>query len=157
MLVVTACGLGLARVAPGTFGTLFGVALAVPLAHAPGPPYWAWLFLAVLVLLLVGWALGGWAERFFGGKDPGAVVIDEVAGYLVTVGVWAAVFDRPLGFWGHVAAFVLFRIVDILKPPPGRRVERLPGGLGVMMDDIVLALYSGAALCGLGWLEFEWL
>ena len=84
-------------------------------------------------------------------------MIDEVAGYLVTVATFALVFARPLTFEGHVAAFVLFRVVDILKPPPGRQLERLPGGLGVMLDDIVLALYSGVALAGLGWCEFEWL
>lgn len=156
-MLVTVCGLGLLPKVPGTFGTLGGFALAVPLAYAPGPPYWAWLLLATGALLLIGVALGGWAERYFGRKDPPPFVLDEVAGYLVTVAVFAVFFPGPLSFPGHVAAFLLFRAADILKPPPGRRIERLPGGLGVMMDDIVLALYSGFALALLRYWGFAWL
>lgn len=157
LLLVSGGGLGLSPVAPGTFGTLGGVALAVPLAYVPGLPLWAPLAIAAGILLAAGVPLGTWAERHLGGKDPGPVVIDEVAGYLVTVAVFAVCFDRPLAFGGHVAAFVLFRIVDVLKPPPGSWCEKLPGGLGIMLDDVVLGLYSGGALALLGWMRFPWL
>ncbi|MAE75960.1 MAG: phosphatidylglycerophosphatase A [Planctomycetes bacterium] len=155
--VLTFCGLGLAPVAPGTFGTLGGVLLAIPIVLIPGVPGWLGLLAAAALAVALGVALGGFAERHFDCKDPGQVVIDEVAGYLVTVAAWDLAFGRPLTFAGHCAAFLLFRAADILKPPPGRWLEQLPGGWGVMLDDVVLALYSGAALCGLGWLGFTWL
>jgi len=155
--ILTSGGLGLAPVAPGTFGTLGGVALAVPLVYVPGLPYWATLLAVTTLLVGVGVVLGTIGERIFGGKDPGQIVLDEVAGYLVTVAVFAFFHGRGLQFGGHVAAFLLFRVADILKPPPGRALEKLPGGLGVMMDDVVLALYSGAALAALGDWGFAWL
>lgn len=156
--LVTFFGLGLAPLAPGTFGTLGGVALAVPLAHAPWLPAWVWLLIATGMLTCLGIALGEWAERHYGRKDPGQFVIDEVAGFLVTVAVFDVFFRRPLDLYGYVAAFLLFRTADILKPPPGRRLEGLSFGLGVMLDDVVLALlYSGPALALLGWMGFTWL
>ncbi|MFQ5503269.1 MAG: phosphatidylglycerophosphatase A [Planctomycetota bacterium] len=158
ILLVSCFGLGLAPVAPGTFGTLGGVALAVPLAHAPWLPYWLWLLVATGLLTLLGIVLGEWAERYFGRKDPGQFVIDEVAGYLVTIAVFDVFFRRPPELYGYVAAFLLFRAADILKPPPGRRLEALAFGLGVMLDDICVALcYSGPALALLGWMGFTWL
>jgi len=156
VLAVSFFGLGLAPVAPGTFGTFGGIALAVPLARVPGP-FWIWALAAVVVLLLLGIALGPWAERRWRLKDPGAVVLDEVAGYLVTVAIFDLFHARPLQWGGHLLAFLLFRIADIGKPPPGRRVEHLPGGWGVMLDDIVVALYSGGALAFFGSWGVPWL
>ena len=156
MLVMTSGGLGLSKFAPGTFGTLGGVALAMLLEYIPGVPAWLPAALAAFVCCGIGIALGSWAERYFGAKDPGAVVLDEVAGYLVTVAIFSAVTGRAPTFSGHVVAFVLFRIADISKIWPGRRVEELPRGWGVMLDDVVLAVYSGAVFAILGLQGESW-
>ncbi len=155
LLILSFGGLGLAPIASGTFGTLGGIVLAVPAVYLPVLPYWVWLLLLSLLCLALGVALGPWAEAFFGLKDPGAIVIDEVAGYLITVMVFALGTGRILDWKGHLAAFLLFRVADILKPPPGRQLEILPGGWGVMLDDMAVAIYSGGALLAgglLGWL-----
>lgn len=86
-------------------------------------------------------ALGVWAaghaERFFGRIDPSQVVIDEVVGQMITF------LARPEASWKSLlAGFVLFRILDVVKPFPARRAERLPQGWGVMLDDIVAGVYS---------------
>jgi len=151
-------GLGLAPIASGTFGTLGGIAIAVPLEYAPGLPYWLWLLVVSAVLTAVGVWLGNWAEVYYGKKDPGEVVLDEVVGYLVTVAVFDFFIARRLTFWSHVVAFLLFRAADVVKPPPGRRLERVGGGLGIMLDDIAVAfVYSGPLFAALGALGFTWL
>lgn len=150
-LTVSFFGLGLAPVASGTFGTLGGVVIAVPLAYAPGLPYWAWLSIATLITTLIAVALGPWAEKFYGLKDPGAIVLDEVGGYFVTLAVYDIILGgaADFGWQGHLAAFLLFRIGDILKPSPARNFEKLPGGWGVMLDDLVAGAYAGLVLVGL--------
>lgn len=156
LLVLTVGGLGLVRFAPGTFGTLGGVVLAVALEpFVTGRTYGVVLLALVLVMMLVGVALGSWAERWFDKKDAGAIVLDEVAGYCVTVAISVLWIGQHPSLIGHVAAFVAFRIFDITKPWPGKEIERVPAGLGVMLDDVVLALYSGPvlALLSLGFPE----
>jgi phosphatidylglycerophosphatase A len=156
-LLVSCFGLGFVPVASGTFGTLGGVGLALALAYLPGLPYAAWLLLATAVLFAAGIPLGDWAGRRYG-KDPSEFVLDEVAGYLVTVAVFAAVFGRPLQSWqGHAIAFVLFRAADVLKPQPARRLESLPGGLGIMADDLMAGVYAGGVLALAGWWGLAWL
>ncbi len=90
-------------------------------------------------------ALGVWAaghaERFFDRIDPGEVVIDEVVGQIIT---FLARPDAPGKYL--LAGFILFRIFDVVKPFPVRRAERLPGGWGIMLDDVVAGVYSLAAL-----------
>jgi phosphatidylglycerophosphatase A len=98
--------------------------------------------IAILVLFLLGAWSGTVAERHFGGVDPGPVVIDEVMGMLVTL------FMHPVGWPGAIAAFLLFRAFDILKPYPADRLERLPGGVGVMADDGMAAIYANLGLWG---------
>lgn len=137
-------GLGYAPIAPGTFGTLGGVALAALFGYT-WPEYYLPLCLSFAALFtLLGRPCGDWAEKHFGRKDPGAFVLDEVAGYLVTV-AWP-VF---LGWNQLLVGFLLFRIFDIFKPPPARRLESLPGGLGIMIDDIVAGLWALAIMFGL--------
>jgi phosphatidylglycerophosphatase A len=80
------------------------------------------------------------AERHFGRIDPGQVVVDEVAGMLVTL------FLVRVGWLGAFGAFLLFRIADIVKPYPANRLERLPGGLGIMADDVMAGIYANVAL-----------
>ena len=134
---VTSCGLGHAPFAPGTFGTLGGVALAA-LALFTWPEHYLELVLGMAVLVTLGCAAaGGWAERRFGRKDPGAFVADEVAGYLVAV-AWI-----PAPGWAHlVAAFFASRLFDIVKPWPARRLEKLPKGWGIVVDDLVAGVYG---------------
>lgn len=132
-------GLGYSPFAPGTAGTL-GPALLAPLLPASAPFLWIDLG-ALLVVAAVSIALGPWAERCYGRKDPSPFVLDEVAGYLVTV----LATTRPT--WSaSLLAFFLFRVVDVVKPFPASRMERLPGGFGILLDDVFAALWSLAAL-----------
>ena len=136
-------GLGRAPFAPGTFGTLGGVALAVLALALPS----GWTLHTALALLaggmfLTGIALGNRAEKR-GKQDPGEFVWDEVAGYLVTL-VGHDLHARPVLALG--AAFVAFRLFDILKPWPVSTCDRMGGGLGIMLDDIVAGLYANATL-----------
>jgi phosphatidylglycerophosphatase A len=127
-------GLGLIPVAPGTFGTLAGVALAVAL---PGD---AALAAAAAFLLVAGVPLASAADRPHAGRDPPLFVLDEVAGYLLCV------IGLPRAWWCLAVAFVAFRVFDIAKPWPVRAAERLPGGLGVMADDVVAAAFAHVVL-----------
>lgn len=145
--LATGFGIGHAPVAPGTFGT----ALAVPIAWSVSAlPQWGYLALCAAVTLLAVWAAGR-AGRVFGEHDAGRIVIDEVAGFLCTM-VLVSRAD-----WALLAAgFVLFRIADIVKPPPARWIdEQLGGGAGVVLDDVVAGGFAAVALWGLdrsGWL-----
>jgi phosphatidylglycerophosphatase A len=100
---------------------------------------------AALSIFFVGAWAAGRAEKFFGRTDPGHVVIDEVAGQLITF------LARPDASWKWLlAGFVLFRFFDVVKPFPARRAERLRGGWGIMTDDVLAGLYGMAALLVLG-------
>lgn len=136
-------GSGLFRFAPGTMGTLMAVPFALLLGRLPLPAHGA----AVFLLFLAGvWCCGA-ASRALGRKDPGGIVWDEMVGFWLTV----ALLPPAWGWW--LAAFGLFRFFDILKPWPIRQVERrFAGGLGIMLDDIVAALYAMLALAGLQYL-----
>jgi len=140
-ILATSFGLGYAPVASGTFGTLGGVALAA-LFGWTWPQHYLWLCLVTAaVLTVIGKPIGDWAEKRYGRKDPGEFVLDEVAGYLV-----AAAWVTFLG-WPHlIAAFFAFRLTDIVKPPPARQMEKLPGGLGIMLDDIIAGLWALAIM-----------
>lgn len=92
------------------------------------------------IVTLAGLWAAGRAERMLGGKDPGAIVIDEVAGMTLSV------LAFPLTVPTLAVGFVLFRVFDIVKPFPARASQRAPGGLGVMVDDLIAGLYALAAL-----------
>jgi phosphatidylglycerophosphatase A len=138
-LVAIACstvfGVGYVPVAPGTAGSAVGLLLWWLMPPVPA------IHLAVIALLS---AVGIWSATavapHFGKADPGHVVIDEVVGVLITL-LW-----NPVGLGGGVAAFFLFRFFDIVKPFPARRLERLHGGLGVMADDAMAAVYANVVL-----------
>jgi phosphatidylglycerophosphatase A len=144
--IATGLGSGLSPVAPGTAGTIAAVVPAIFLARL-SPDH------AVLQLAIIGavsaagiWA-AGIAAREFGVEDPGQVVIDEFAGYFVSIAL------LPPGWTTLVAGFVLFRIFDVTKPPPCRRAERLPGGLGIVADDLMAGVYANLSirvLCAAG-------
>jgi phosphatidylglycerophosphatase A len=135
-LAIVSCGfLGCSPFAPGTFGTLGGVAIAWLLSGTAWFPLWA--LLACVVLYAISAPLGGWAERYAGRKDPGIFVIDEVIGYLITV-LWIG-GPSPLAL---AVAFFVFRFFDIVKPPPARAMERIRGGHGILLDDVVAGLWG---------------
>jgi phosphatidylglycerophosphatase A len=139
--LATSGGLGLAPFAPGTFGTLGGVALAALVAWLCPQYYLVGVLVLALLAVLISVPAGNWAEKYWGTKDPGAFVLDEVAGYLVTI-AW---ISAPQ--WQHfVVAFFLFRLTDIVKPWPARKMERLPGGLGIVMDDVMAGLWALAGI-----------
>lgn len=128
--------IGYLPIAPGTWGSA-AAAIIVYLWR----PSSAHLIAAALVTYIIGIYAAGVAERVTGKKDCGHIIIDEVAGYFVTV-----VFV-PQTFWYLAAAFFVFRFFDIVKPPPVRQVERaLQGGLGVMTDDILAGMYSNFSI-----------
>jgi phosphatidylglycerophosphatase A len=141
LALATACGVGHAPVAPGTFGSLVGLACWLALPDAP-------VVQAAAIVAL--FAAGVWsaqaAEMHYGKSDPGQVVIDEV------VGMMATLFLNPVGWPGLLAGFVLFRLADIVKPYPADRLERLHGGLGVMTDDVMAGVYANLALRAGLWL-----
>ena len=135
LCIVTVGFLGLVPWMPGTFGTLGGVAIAWALRGTEF--YGFWIAGAALALYVVGYSLAGWAERYAGRKDPGFFVVDEVVGYLVTV-LWfgAGMTHGGPSLLTLLMAFLLFRYFDIAKPLFVRRVEFLPGGHGIMADDV---------------------
>ena len=141
--IATCFGVGYFPVAPGTAGSAVAVVLVAAFGLLPLSRAWHWGLLAgaLLSILVVGvWAATA-AERFFGRTDPGHVVIDEVAGQIVTL------LARPDASWKWLlAGFFLFRFFDIVKPFPARRAEHLPGGWGIMTDDLIAGLYGLAAL-----------
>ena len=145
--IATCGGVGYFPVAPGTAGSAIGVGLVAALGTLPLPPPWfrVLLILAALSIFLIGaWAATG-AEKFLGRKDPGQVVIDEVAGQVLTL------VAQPDASWKWLLiAFILFRAFDIIKPFPARQAERLPGGWGIMMDDMAAGAYAAAGLAILG-------
>jgi phosphatidylglycerophosphatase A len=138
LAVATALGVGYVPFAPGTFGSAAGLIvwwLLPSSALAQG--------IAILVLFIAGSWSGTVAERYFQTTDPGAVVIDEVMGMLITL------FLVPVGWRGALCGFFVFRVADVLKPFPANRLERLPGGLGVMADDGMAAIYANLIVHGI--------
>lgn len=142
VFIATAGYSGYFPIAPGTAGSAVG--LVVYLA------VW-WTQSRVFEVALIGalFAVGVWAgttaERYFGGVDPGPIVLDEVVGMLITLAF------IPVGWSGALAGFVLFRIFDVIKPFPANRLEALHGGLGVMADDAMAAIYANISLRLLMW------
>ena len=132
--------LGYSPLVPGTAGTLGALALAFLLfLLPPGLPYGAACAAVVVLSLVLGVPLGSWAERYYGEKDPGPFVLDEVMGYFVPLCIY---FRTPPAPDELFAAFVLFRIFDVAKPTPARKLERLPGGWGIMLDDLAAGLLA---------------
>ena len=134
-MIASVCGIGYIPFAPGTFGSAAGLVV-----WALVPPAAAAQVIAIVMLFAVGSWSGTIAEQHFGRTDPSHVVIDEVMGMLITL------FWNPVGWRGAVVAFLLFRVFDVVKPFPSNRLERLPGGVGVMADDAMAAVYANVAL-----------
>ena len=135
LAVASAFGVGYMPLAPGTWGSAVGLALWFFLPASPTVQG-----VVILTLFVVGSWSGSVAERHFGRTDPGQVVIDEVMGMLITL------FLNPVGWKGAIVAFLFFRVADVIKPFPANRLERLHGGVGVMADDAMAAVYANLAL-----------
>ncbi len=142
--LATAGGLGYLPAAPGTAGSalglLIGLAVSGGLAHAV-PLQAALLTAAIGAAVAVSTA----AERLFNRHDPSCIVIDEVVGMWLTLAL-----APPLGPAGWLLAFALFRLFDIVKPPPLRWLATRPGGWGIVLDDLGAALYTGLVMWLIG-------
>jgi len=140
-LVATFFGIGHLRPGPGTWGSAVAVLLWTALSYALPPQ---WRAPAAIALAIAATASGIPAatrvSRALGGKDPQAVVIDEVAGQFI------ALVAVPFAWKPFLAAFVLFRIFDITKPPPVRQLEELPEGVGIVLDDVAAGIYAFALM-----------
>lgn len=159
---VTAGGLGHMWPASGTWGSLPPALLMVGLAWTLAPGWVHMLVQGVLAALasIACVRVGDRVEQVVGRKDPGVVVIDEVAGMALTLalallgvaissgGVQRLAEPMPVTLPLAVAAggFFWFRVMDVIKPPPARRLQAVPGGLGVLIDDLVVAPYAALAL-----------
>jgi phosphatidylglycerophosphatase A len=133
-------GAGYLPFAPGTWGALVAVALA-SLFHYFLPGREAiLLWLGFVFFTIAGVIVSGWVAREENITDPSIVVVDEIAGQFLTY-LWV-----PLSPAALVFGFLLFRVFDITKPFPARRSERLPGGYGIVCDDLVAGVYAGVSL-----------
>lgn len=136
MVVATAFGAGYSPIAPGTAGSLIGLALFWPLHMAP-----TWAQVAVTAAVyFAGVAASSRLARNLGRKDPGLAVVDEV------VGMWVSLLFLPFTPLTALAAFLLFRALDVFKPWPARQFESLPGGWGIMTDDVMAGIYANLVL-----------
>lgn len=137
--LATCGGLGYFPVGPGSVGAALGAVIVVALGRLPVATIWVSVAVALVTaaIFAVGVGAATEAETYFRRKDPGHVVIDEVVGQMVTL----VAFPRT-GWKGLLVAYLIFRIVDVVKPFPARRLEHLPGGWGVMLDDVAAGLWS---------------
>jgi phosphatidylglycerophosphatase A len=138
VLVCTFGYIGFFPIAPGTIGSAAGLVLYGGLRWV-GASSTAEAFVIVSLFAAGVWS-GTHAEDYFGVTDPAPGVIDEVVGMLITLAF------IPVGWSGAITGFVLFRIFDVIKPYPAGRLENLHGGLGVMADDAMAAVYANLAL-----------
>jgi phosphatidylglycerophosphatase A len=121
---------------PGTFGSIFGVGLFYLLKGATAVTY----FLFIFGIIALGLITSGRTEKLLNKKDPGCIVIDEVAGMLIALSFIP--YDFKIIFLG----FLIFRILDTLKPFPAARLQHLRGSVGVMVDDLIAGIYTNIVL-----------
>lgn len=144
-VIATWFGAGRMPVAPGTAGSLAALPFGWAIVHLGGN---AALLVAIAAISLIGWWAAGRYAEATGMDDPGSVVVDEV------VGQWIALLAVPLAPLPYALAFIAFRLFDIAKPWPVNWADRrLPGGLGIMADDVLAGLYAALLLLLLqeGW------
>ena len=146
--IATCGGIGYFPLAPGTVGSLLGVVIVASIGRLPLARPWLAAIVAgtAFAISAMGIWAAGRAEKFFGRVDPGQVVIDEVVGQMLTLLLW------PDASWKRLlAGFIIFRVCDVAKPFPLRRLERAPRGWGIMLDDVGAGVYSLVILALLGW------
>jgi phosphatidylglycerophosphatase A len=167
LAVATALGLGYLPKAPGTFGSLMGVALGwaaltmsrlqfAPRIAAtgelsnPAASWWSNFAMNELAMIVIVSFVGVWAAdrtaKYLHTKDPQIVVIDEVAGQLIAFMALATPRTFAVNWKYLLLGFILFRVFDIWKPFPARQAESLPGGLGIMADDWIAGIYAALIL-----------
>ena len=134
--LATGFGSGLSPVAPGTLGTLLGVLICLLCLPMP----WTFRLLFVLALLVLSIYVADKAEKIYQKKDDQRIVIDEIIGLQITM------LPVPINILNLCTAFVLFRIFDIWKPFPVKNLQGLPGGWGVVIDDVAAGIYAAAVL-----------
>ena len=148
VFIATAGYCGYFPIAPGTVGSAAGLVVYLLV-------WWTRSPIVEIALMAATFAIGTWAathaERYFGGIDPGPVVIDEVLGMLVTLAF------IPAGWSAMLAGFVVFRVFDVIKPFPADRLEKFHGGFGIMADDAMAGVYANIALRLLMWLLPAWI
>jgi phosphatidylglycerophosphatase A len=136
-LIANFFGIGRLKPGPGTWGSVATVLLWAAISTSISPVNRTWVtILAAVAITLLGIPAATRVVRATGIKDPQFVVIDEVAGQLV------ALIAVPLAWKTFLAGLILFRVFDILKPPPIRQLERLPEGIGIVVDDLGAGLYA---------------
>jgi phosphatidylglycerophosphatase A len=139
---------GYAPVAPGTFGSAAGLVVFYAVRSTGSVAVEVG---TIVALFAIGIWAGTVAEHHFGGVDPGPIVLDEVVGMLITLCL------LPVNGTGVFVGFIVFRLLDVVKPFPSARFEKLPGGLGVMADDGMAAIYGNLAMRGMMLLAPGWL
>lgn len=139
--LATGFGSGLAPFAPGTMGTLVGVVICLLCLPLP----WPMRLLIVIALLALSIYVAGQAEKIYQKKDDQRIVIDEIIGLQITM------LPVVINVLNLCAGFVLFRIFDILKPFPIGNLQKLPGGWGVVIDDVAAGIYAGVILLALNY------
>jgi len=141
-LSATVLGLGYLPIAPGTWSSAGAALVYMGIMQAPTVLAIGALMLLTAFSLLIGVRVCPWAEEYFGAKDPSAFVLDEASGYWL--GCLLFWWRGPV--YSAVAVFFAFRFFDIVKPFPVGQLEQLPGGWGVMLDDLGAAVYSALLL-----------
>jgi len=133
--------LGYVPLFPGTAGSAGAAGIYLALRHLGVSSPWCFLSLSGVFFCLTA-LMGQWAVRFYGKTDPRQVVSDEVSGYFMSV----SLFIRAAPATAAVSSFILFRLFDIIKPPPCRRLEKLPYGYGIAADDIMAGVWANLLL-----------
>lgn len=161
-LLATGFGIGMIPLAPGTWGSLEGLAigfLAMGLAFPHASPAAGFWFSCIIgaVAAAVGVVVGGRAEALAGVRDPGAIVIDEVAGQILAFApasfLMAGLASGGTPWWIVFGVpFLLFRVFDVWKPGPIRKLQDLPGGWGIVADDVAAGIAAGAITLAIGML-----
>lgn len=140
ILVATGLGVGLLPLAPGTWGSILAAVGIWFLYSLPDPLAFQLNLVLLLMFFPLSWYTAGKAAAVNADKDPSYVVIDEIYGMLVCTAI------APMNLYYLIAGFALFRLFDITKPVPVRNLEKLPGGLGIVADDIMAGIYAGLSL-----------
>ena len=129
-------GLGFIPFAPGTFGTLLGILLLLPFSLLTP----LWYIIATIILIIISSLISEKAEKIFKKKDASMIVIDEVAGFIVTMAL-----IKP-SLYSVLIGFVYFRFFDIVKVWPARAFDKMQGGFAVVMDDVVAGIFANILL-----------
>lgn len=143
-MISTLFGTGLVGKGAGTLGTVFGALIFIVLSPSFSTTFW---FIATVILFVVGAIAAEKTSQALGVEDHGGIVIDEV------VGIWLVYTFLPHGALWWIAGFIAFRFFDIVKCPPVNKIdETLKNGWGIMLDDVVAAVYAWIVVAFLGWL-----